>query len=88
MISIPDGWNDEVFRKIRRSEHARLFLDYDGTLAELAPSPDHVTPDSEVIALVTELAEHPRIRLAVVSGRRLGHIEALLPISGAILAGT
>jgi trehalose 6-phosphate phosphatase len=63
-------------------------LDYDGTLADFAPTPDHVEPQPEVIELVTQLATHPRIQVAVVSGRRLDHIETLLPISEAILAGT
>jgi len=65
-----------------------LFLDYDGTLADFAPTPDHVNARPEIVNLITILAEHPRIRVAVVSGRRLSHVEALVPVTGALLVGT
>ena len=38
--------------------------------------------------LITELAEHPAIRVAVISGRRLSHVEELVPVEGILLAGT
>jgi trehalose 6-phosphate phosphatase len=65
-----------------------LFLDYDGTLADFAPTPEHVDPDPELIGLLTGLARHPRIRMAVISGRRLSHVEVLVPVPGIFLAGT
>jgi trehalose 6-phosphate phosphatase len=65
-----------------------LFLDYDGTLAEFAPTPEYVDPAPEVIGLMTRLAHHPRIRVAVISGRRLEHVAKLVPVPGVLLAGT
>jgi trehalose-phosphatase len=65
-----------------------LFLDYDGTLADFAPTPEHVDPDPEIIELLTKLARYPRIRLAVISGRRLSDVRTLLPVPGVLLAGT
>ena len=79
---------EQLLSRISEAERIWLFLDYDGTLADFAPTPDHVEPQPEVIELVTQLAAHPRIQVAVVSGRRLDHIEKLLPVPGAILAGT
>ena len=79
---------EEVKARIREADALRLFLDYDGTLADFAPTPEHVEPDQAVIALVTRLAEHPRIQVAVVSGRRLAHVEKLLPVPEVLLAGT
>jgi trehalose 6-phosphate phosphatase len=72
------------------SKHARLwlFLDYDGTLADFAPTPDIVTPDPALIALLTALHEKSGLRLAVISGRRLKHVRSLVPIPGMWLAGT
>jgi trehalose 6-phosphate phosphatase len=78
----------QLFSRITEAERVWLFLDYDGTLAEFAPTPDHIEPQPEVIKLVSRLARHPRIQVAVVSGRRLDHIEKLLPVPSAILAGT
>jgi trehalose 6-phosphate phosphatase len=65
-----------------------LFLDYDGTLADFAPTPDHLEPNPELIRLIKRLARKSGIRVTVLSGRRLGHIRQLLPVPGIILAGT
>ena len=73
---------------INQAERLRLFLDYDGTLADFAPSPDHVLPDEEVIGILHGLKANPAIRVAVVSGRRLSHVRKLVPIESILLAGT
>lgn len=65
-----------------------LFLDYDGTLADFAPTPDHIQPDQRLIRLLEQLANKASIRVTILSGRRLGHLRQLLPISGIFLAGT
>jgi trehalose-phosphatase len=41
-----------------------------------------------VIDLLGRLARHPCIRVAVISGRRLSHVQMLLPVPGVLLAGT
>jgi trehalose 6-phosphate phosphatase len=74
--------------RLAQAERVRLFLDYDGTLADFAPTPEHVHPDPELVALIARLALHPRFRVAVISGRRLGHVQALVPVPGVLLAGT
>jgi trehalose 6-phosphate phosphatase len=84
MLQAPDG----VKTRIRQAERLRLFLDYDGTLADFAPTPEHVEPDPEVIALLAKLAHHPSIRPMVISGRRLAHVKRLLPVPEILLAGT
>lgn len=65
-----------------------LYLDYDGTLAVFAPTPDDVLPDERVIGLISQLADSLDVRVSIISGRRLGHIRKLLPINGILLAGT
>ena len=65
-----------------------LFLDYDGTLADFAPTPEHVLPVPALIDLLKELVRQPRLRVAVVSGRRLGHVQKLVPVPGFLRAGT
>ena len=79
---------DSVRTRIREAERLRLFLDYDGTLADFAPTPEHVDPKPEVISLLSKLAQHPRIRPMVISGRRLAHVRKLLPVREVLLAGT
>ncbi len=82
------GSRDAVTARIGEAERLRLFLDYDGTLADFAPTPEHVNPNPDVIALVSQLAEHSHIRPTVISGRRLEHVRKLVPVSGVMLAGT
>lgn len=84
MLDAPEA----VRERIEEASRLRLFLDYDGTLAEFAPTPDHVEPDPEIITLLSELARQPGILVTVVSGRRLEHVEKLLPVPEVLLAGT
>lgn len=78
----------ELNERIARAAFLLLFLDYDGTLADFAPTPDDILPDPEIINLVQRLVHRPATRVAVVSGRRLSHIQALLPVDGLVQAGT
>ncbi len=74
--------------KIYQNERVFLFLDYDGTLARFAPNPDVVLPDSELIEILCRIAKLNDLRIAIISGRRLGHIRSLVPIDGIWLAGS
>ena len=71
-----------------KNKNIDLYLDYDGTLAPFAATPDVVLPDDRVIGLISQLAASPNVRVSIVSGRRLGHIRKLLPVNGVLLAGT
>ncbi len=66
---------------------AALFLDFDGTLAPIAPSPDHVRPNPGVTGLVTEANAALGGRLAVVSGRAVPDIDRLLDRASPCVAG-
>ena len=78
----------QILDRVCAAPQIALFLDYDGTLAEFAPTPDHVLPDPQVIERLTRLARFTHLHLAVISGRRLSHIQALLPVPNILLAGT
>jgi trehalose 6-phosphate phosphatase len=65
-----------------------LFLDYDGTLVNFSPTPDIIKPDKKLIALLSRLADKQRLRVAIVSGRKLRDLQKLLPSSGIYIAGT
>ena len=79
---------NELIPELKQSPRVDLYLDYDGTLAVFAPTPDDIVPDDNVINLISQLADSPNVRVSIVSGRRLGHIRKLLPIIGILLAGT
>ncbi len=79
----------EYGEKLLRGGRLWLFLDYDGTLAEFAPTPDTILPDPELIDLLTRLAKYPdRLRVVIMSGRKIRHIQKLLPVHGILEAGT
>ncbi|MGH7021709.1 MAG: trehalose-phosphatase [Brevundimonas sp.] len=54
-----------------------LFLDLDGVLAPLAPTPDAVGPDARRTAVLTRLTERLEGRVAIVSGRTLREIDRI-----------
>jgi trehalose-phosphatase len=79
---------NKILENIRKKRHSWLLLDYDGTLADFSPTPDDVVPDDALIALIDKLAKTPKYDIAIISGRRLSHIEMLMPIEGIWLAGS
>ena len=84
---IIDGSIKEL-KQIQNAANLRIFLDYDGTLADFAPTPDEIYPDPELIDLLDRLNNHQRFQVAIISGRRLSHIRTLIPVPGILLAGT
>ena len=80
--------DESLLARLRGAERIWWFLDYDGTLADFAPNPDVVLPDPELIQLITRLASQDNMRVTIISGRRLAHIEQLLPIKGIMKAGS
>jgi trehalose 6-phosphate phosphatase len=57
---------------------ASLFLDFDGTLVHIADRPDAVVVDARLDALMERLNRALHGRLAIISGRALAEIDALL----------
>ena len=64
-----------------------LFLDFDGTLAEIAPAPDLVAFTPEARALLETLVHSFSGAVAIVTGRKISEIDhhlapLILPVSG------
>ncbi len=85
MISCDD---EQLRQKVKEAKRLWLFLDYDGTLSEFAATPDEILPDGALISLVEALANRTATRVTIISGRRLAHIQALLPMRGILKAGS
>src|ERR1700722_19728590 len=61
-----------------------LFLDFDGSLVEIAATPDRVKPDPTLPLLLKALSVRLGGALAVISGRPLADLAGLLhPFEGA-----
>jgi trehalose 6-phosphate phosphatase len=59
---------------------AALLLDFDGTLVEIAPTPDAVRVPPELPGLLHRLAGELSGALAVISGRPLRDLDFFLPV--------
>ncbi len=80
---------EQIVNEVREGRRYWLFLDYDGTLADFAPSPEDVIFDAELNEILRNLECFRKVfRIVVLSGRSLRQIERLLPVSGILLAGT
>ncbi|XP_004536203.1 probable trehalose-phosphate phosphatase C isoform X3 [Ceratitis capitata] len=64
-----------------------LLLDYDGTLAAIADSPKNTYMTVAMEKLLNQLAIHPKIFLAMISGRALNDVQSRVGIPGITYAG-
>jgi trehalose 6-phosphate phosphatase len=69
-------------------EGAALFLDFDGTLVELAETPDAIRVPPTLGPLLDRLRARLDGRLAIVSGRAIADLERHLPCPGVAVAGS
>jgi trehalose 6-phosphate synthase/phosphatase len=58
-----------VLEAVRRSSTLRLLLDYDGTLVPFAEVPELAFPDTELLQLLSTLADCANVEVHLVSGR-------------------
>jgi trehalose 6-phosphate phosphatase len=69
-------------------EGAALFLDFDGTLVELAETPDAIRVPPALGPLLDRLRRRLDGRLAIVSGRSIADLERHLPCQGVAVSGS
>lgn len=69
-------------------EGAALFLDFDGTLVELAQTPDSISVPGDLPDLLQALAARLGGRLAIVSGRSLGDLDRHVACPGIAMSGS
>jgi len=69
-------------------EGSALFLDFDGTLVELAETPGAIRVSPELTPMLERLRQRLGGRLAIVSGRSLADLERHLPAPGIAFSGS
>jgi trehalose 6-phosphate phosphatase len=67
---------------------AALFLDFDGTLVELAATPESIMVPPRLAPLLGRLRERLQGRIAIVSGRAVADLEKYLPAADIGLSGS
>jgi trehalose 6-phosphate phosphatase len=76
-----DSW-PEIRARVRSARRLAVFLDFDGTLVMLRRRPADVRVPPQTMRILTRLAAHRKTLVAIVSGRRLRDIQALMPVAG------
>jgi len=71
-----------VAGRVRESGAVALFLDFDGTLANVCARPEDVELDPATRRVLLKLARHGRLRVWVISGRRRADVRARVRVPG------
>ncbi len=78
---------DSILDHLRTGGTVQLFLDYDGTLVPIAPTPEEAKPDPGLLELLSRLVRQPHLQVMILSGRPLDWLRTVLPVPGLALAG-
>ncbi len=81
--------NDRLFRSLIDAPARLLIFDFDGTLVDIASSPDKIEPDPNLPKYLDVLTRYPMTNIAVLSGRALDQLETYLSgLPNVALAGS
>ncbi|MGE0518242.1 MAG: bifunctional alpha,alpha-trehalose-phosphate synthase (UDP-forming)/trehalose-phosphatase [Candidatus Binatia bacterium] len=87
-IAPPSSSDFERWLGPRVADHRiAVFLDYDGTLAPICEHPADAQLSPEARASLLQCARHPDIEVAVVSGRALEDLRAMVAVPELVYAG-
>lgn len=76
-----------VMRPILNARRLFLFLDFDGTLVDIAPTPSEVKLSPERRECLAEMARAPDVLMGVVSGRTPEEVRQILQLEGIFYVG-
>jgi trehalose 6-phosphate phosphatase len=81
-----ENW-EHVSRSILGHGRLVMFLDFDGTLVRIAPTPQQVRLEEDTRAALKNLARHPQVTLVIISGRRRAELQRHIGLSGLCYLG-
>ena len=81
------GVEGDVLRTLAQAAAVFCLLDYDGTLAPLAPTPEAACPPPGTAALLGALAAAPDTDVALISGRTIAALRHWLDVPGLYYVG-
>lgn len=84
-VSVDDF--DYLLNYIGYNHKLALLLDYDGTLAPIAPHPDLAVLPPETKNVIQRLSNHSDVFVAVISGRNVENVKKMVGIEGITYAG-
>ena len=77
----------DVVRRIARAGSVFCLIDYDGTLAPLASTPNAAVPPPGTAALLEALATLPATEVALVTGRTVDNVRRFIDVPGIYYVG-
>lgn len=72
---------NELLNRLKTASSLLLLFDFDGTLVDIASTPDKIEVTPELKLMLRQLAERPFTNAAVLSGRSLTELHEYLPAS-------
>lgn len=73
--------------RVRSARCLALFLDFDGTISPIVPTPAEAAIDTSIKSIIEHLRDLGGVELAIVSGRRLADVSARAGIEGIVYVG-
>ncbi len=72
--------HEDILKGLLSKNEIVLFLDYDGTLASIAETPEQAVMTQEMRKVLTSLLKHPKCHIAVISGRMLSDLKQMVDL--------
>lgn len=79
-------WNVVAIR-IGEAKNVLLLIDYDGTLTPIVAKPELANLAAETKSILQWLAQNPRLKIGIISGRTMEDLRERVGINGIIYAG-
>ena len=71
-----------VSQRLRGADRLLLMLDFDGTLAPIVPHPPDARIPPVAMSALRALRTHPKVELAIISGRAASDVRSLVGLAG------
>ena len=71
---------DDIAERIRGKKRLVVFLDFDGTLVRIAPTPNSVRLDEGTRNVLQKLSSNRHVTVAIISGRQRAELQKLIGI--------
>ena len=76
-----------MFYQLAEKASILLLLDFDGTLSEIAASPEEAVLRPGNAVTLDELSRHPKCTVGIISGRALDDVSCRVGVPGLVYAG-
>jgi trehalose 6-phosphate synthase/phosphatase len=87
MSSAMDDYDEYLSKYVGNAEKLALLLDYDGTLAPLAPHPDLAILPNETRKILQRLSNCPDVYVSIISNRSVDNVKKMVGIENITYAG-